>query len=746
MKVKLLIFFLVPFSFQLMSYECSFNTSAYIEKLDNPANIELLKITFNKHKKYVKDVLKIATSPSENIDPELKKKYKGLVEVAYKFGTCKMRAEFSINGDWKDHISFREGQIFNSLKVRLREGNILSKVKFKLLLPKTRNGINEVFGALFLKKLGYISPTSSIINTEVNGVQGNLLFQESDAKELLEDNKRRESAIFEGDENLTWIQNDEISLFELNDIAAARQVNTKWALKGPTSTEISLSSYLKIQNEFLNRRSQSEAKSLYYFNPNPPNKNEFSKYHLLILAVNGAHSLKGHNRKFFWNSLKNQFEPIYYDGNIKIESIRSNIEFNDIDKKELGFFLSEFEDLNFSFLYKKINALYNEKFYKDFADNASVDIETAREFCKKALEIIIKNIEFLENKRDTEKFDKPFSVKEPQYQAYLANKINEYPINIKYVGIKKYINNLELYEIYCFPIDITCEDSFINQTDLMEIISKNSLDESLTTLLKGPNINEEKVKNFKSKEIFIKFTGNSFIELDEKNKILTLNQAEKNDWFLIENSNLKDFLIEFKGAKKNVVEAGTSSQRFNQFGLTGCLTIYNSFFDNTSLYADQGFCEDVVNLISSKGDIDKLSIDFAAYDALDIDFSEINIDTINIIEAGNDCVDVSSGRYSLNSAFAQYCGDKALSVGESSYLDINNLKTIKSSIGLSSKDSSIVNILSIEATDTDICLESKKKKQEFNGALINLITNKCNNKNFYSDKYSQISIKEVSEL
>ena len=276
-------------------------------------------------------------------------------------------------------------------------------------------------------------------------------------------------------------------------------------------------------------------------------------------------------------------------------------------------------------------------------------------------------------------------------------------------------------------------------------MSRNSLDESLTTLIQGPEIQDRIVKTFRNKGILIKYTGDSSIEVNERKRILTLKQARKDDWFLIEDSNLENFSIRFNGAKSDK-KSNISSQRFNKFGLTGCLTIYNSLFKNTSLFADKGSCEDVINLVSSKGEISTLSVDFAAYDALDIDFSEISIDQIDINKAGNDCIDVSSGIYSFSSAVVKFCGDKALSVGESSYLLIESLKILEASIGLSSKDSSIVDISSIETKDTDICLESKRKKQEFNGALINLSSNKCNSEYVHADKYSKILIKEESEL
>ena len=45
-----------------------------------------------------------------------------------------------------------------------------------------------------------------------------------------------------------------------------------------------------------------------------------------------------------------------------------------------------------------------------------------------------------------------------------------------------------------------------------------------------------------------------------------------------------------------------------------------------------------------------------------MDFSKIDIDKISVNNAGNDCIDLSSGKYKILSALLNSCGDKAISV------------------------------------------------------------------------------------
>ena len=70
--------------------------------------------------------------------------------------------------------------------------------------------------------------------------------------------------------------------------------------------------------------------------------------------------------------------------------------------------------------------------------------------------------------------------------------------------------------------------------------------------------------------------------------------------------------------------------------------------------------------------------------------------------------------------------DKALSVGEKSFVKLKNFQVLQSKIGLSSKDSSITHIENAMIKNTELCIEAKRKKQEFSGGIINLNHYNCN--------------------
>ena len=301
---------------------CDFKTGEYIEKLQNPVNIQNIQINVPKSAKYAKNVIKVFSSSSFNILPDLKKSFKAEIVVNYQFGRCEFKGTIKQNGDWKDHIGLLSGgRPYRSLNVKLDTGNVVSAVQFKLLIPKTRNGENEILASLILKELGIISPETFAVEVGVNGVSTTMLFQESAHKELLEKNHRREGPLFEGDEELLWSYKD-FNNFELEDISLSRMTNKNWFEKGKSS-QTSLSAYSALQSAYLDYATNKKKAQYLVVTPNKKKGSEFSEYMFALLAMNGAHALRPHNRKFYFNAITSKFEPIYSDGMVSFKKLEN---------------------------------------------------------------------------------------------------------------------------------------------------------------------------------------------------------------------------------------------------------------------------------------------------------------------------------------------------------------------------------------------------------------------------------------
>ena len=180
-------------------------------------------------------------------------------------------------------------------------------------------------------------------------------------------------------------------------------------------------------------------------------------------------------------------------------------------------------------------------------------------------------------------------------------------------------------------------------------------------------------------------------------------------------------------------------------GYTGCLNFFDTILRNVKIKFSGSKCEDAVNFVRSEGNIEKIEVINSAFDGVDADFSKIKFDNIIIKKSGNDCLDFSYGNYLLKNSNIFSCGDKGISVGESSYLEIKKSIIENSETGIASKDFSEVEILNIEILNTKYCFQAYNKKQEFSGGLIKIENSKCGKTNQFvlnKDKNSEIIYKK----
>ena len=227
--------------------------------------------------------------------------------------------------------------------------------------------------------------------------------------------------------------------------------------------------------------------------------------------------------------------------------------------------------------------------------------------------------------------------------------------------------------------------------------------------------------------------------------------SEKNEFNIFQNKPgaraffykgmLKNLDINFYGYNKQFVNK-LPNYPVDQRGLTGCLSLIHLQVSNINIRANNSSCEDAVNIINSKGSLNEINIQDSFSDGLDVDFSEVEIDRINILSSKNDCADFSAGKYKLNELNLTHCGDKGLSVGEKSFLELNKIIVDNSSIGIASKDSSITKMNSAYLKNLKTCVSAYNKKQEFYGGLIEAKNIECKNYAYKTDvdKNSKIII------
>ena len=699
-----------------VSYSSETNSNdCFNNYYDKKNNIYLNQITIetNESRKWYKNILSIYQSFIENdiIEKKYKKKHKVLLIAKYSNGEiCKYSAYIRVKGLSRFHLS--KENFITSMDVKLISGHINNITGFNLFLPSSRSHKNEIFVNSFLESLGFIVPRIQMINVSFNKKNQKFIFIEKFNKEFLENNKLREGPIYL---NANTVKNIGFNSFKIE--------NTNW-IKNDFERFISASEGLKKINNFFSLKKGDNR----LFNTdkliNNDNKILIDNYHAALMSLNAFHGLGLNNQVFYFDLNKDIFLPIYNDGKSRF------LKDKNIDDGNFNSQLENYKDfIPKNDLKTKINKI-----------NLTNLLETLK---IRGLVItyndLNNHIDLILNRLD--KINEIYMIENSNHETFDAK--NEK--NFKSLYLSDY--DQKIFKI-CDNFSFNCNKfNFINLSQ-SKILKQKKLPENLLkqSFVKTNHIYlgsdqdeiDDNFRNFSNKISFGKFklyTNNDvqIIKNDKINRILELKQINENGRAIILGDEINNWNITFKG----VVSTG-DYKNFNN--LTGCITFLDLNILNLNLYSEWGHCEDSVNFIRTSGKNNIIHVINSYSDGVDVDFSNISFDKITIKNSKNDCIDFSGGNYKIYSSDLNLCGDKAISVGEFSDIEVFKSNIENSNIGIASKDSSNTTVHNIIITNVEYCAAAYKKKQEFSGGYISFDKINCQNyfKKFLIDKFSKI--------
>ena len=732
-KIKIILLpalILILFSSSVLSNKLSCNTDN-IDKFIEAENIKFIDITIPNSKKWVINYIKALQDTNRDILDKYKKKFSAKIKVRFANELeCIYPSEVRINGDHKDHLG--GSSTISSLDVKLLAGNINSVIKFKLFIPHTKGGANEIFSTALLKELGFLAPITYHVPAIFNGQETTFLFQEKITKEFIESNDLREAPILEGDERFLFA-ND---MFSSGDrFGLARIINNDWAEKGYTSLNISKTALTELNKaylEYLLGYHIYENRNARFFGYIPfSNENSIDKYrgfHTILVAIGASHGLRPHNRSFYYDPIYRHFRPIYYDGNSRITNTTRGFIYygNKVNRDEI---------MGSSFAIQSLNKLNQKHFHSRLKD---LGLNYSLEEVSLMIEKIIANINIMKDPRNIN-----LQHKNP-YLSYFSN----YKDLVQRENKKKLVfsTERESYVEVCDLLLTSCHHDKLAIRDYSKLLEGRYSDDSGNSYIFIGNKQEyltgintqsheiEKVLDLKDGVQLVVY-GSSNVRVDKKEKEIELFQSKISDRFLIKGGKLKDWSIKFIGLTDEKIN---NEQRFNQNLLTGCLTLLDLNVDNVSIELDGALCEDGVNLVRVNGDINNVIVNNVLSDAIDVDFSKLNFNKIIVKDGGNDCIDLSFGEYHINYTDLSDCKEKAISVGEKSKLTINLAKISNSNIGIAAKDSSVVNINAVTTKSISTCFSAYNKKQEFWGGKITVKKHNCQPNQVFQQKRSLV--------
>ncbi|MEM7367379.1 MAG: CotH kinase family protein [Bacteroidota bacterium] len=164
--------------------------------------------------------------------------------------------------------------------------------------------------------------------------------------------------------------------------------------------------------------------------------------------------------------------------------------------------------------------------------------------------------------------------------------------------------------------------------------------------------------------------------------------------------------VEFRGLDNLDIEEWT---------LTGAVTFYESPVRVTHCLFTENTCEDALNLIRSPFSLQNSGISHTFSDGFDADFCRGELRNCFFSHTGNDGMDFSGSEIQVFDCKVLGAGDKGISVGEQSTVQVWDLEVREAITAAASKDLSTLTIHSIQLEDCQTGFAAYQKKPEFGG-------------------------------
>lgn len=646
------------------------------------------------YKKYVNLLSKIKNDSSRSIKEDYKSKY-FKVFGGYTDASGSQRlfsGKARITGDWKDHVDIEKH--LSSLSVSLKEGNIGGIVRFRLLLPETKNGNDEIFWSLLMTELGFPVPYRRILELEVMGQKLPMILEEKPAKEFLESNAMRETPIVEYDERQLWSMLYEFDSWEAEGLMNINQLKVKNSqfLKNKIAYEIS---YRGLKYNF---------KKTAEF---------FTKFEEVNKAY-APHGLGAHNRKYIYDAFYNTHIPIYFDGMVEpktTEEAECAEDYVTLEGAKLSMAnLLQKHDPRIRKLAARFRDRVLDSHFPDWYGCVAARVfETVGN--AKLTPLVVEPI------------INPSEWTAADVQIPFPGRVIPWVYRYDpYLGV---MWRCEFKQAAVAGDDGLCEEISeklkrrVFTGDDPAQTSASGRQHSFLEVVYTPRRNEQfKRLNLKGEHYRIRVPSGTttFVKLSAENSSIQVELEDETSLVAFYGSKFQRSRIDISSKK---IEPVQNDVRYDNRLLTGCATFVDSTVDDSKIFSNGCGREDAINFIRVKGKGLSIEILSASFDAFDADFSDLQIAHIAVRNAQNDCLDVSSGIYNINSAEFFDCGDKGFSFGEKSIATVTDIAINNANIGIASKDGSQVwigKLLRIE--DVATCLTSYQKKQEFGSGAI----------------------------
>lgn len=177
--------------------------------------------------------------------------------------------------------------------------------------------------------------------------------------------------------------------------------------------------------------------------------------------------------------------------------------------------------------------------------------------------------------------------------------------------------------------------------------------------------------------------------------------------------------------------------------LTSAVTFYECQVTLNHVSVVHNHCEDALNLVRSRFEIDALEIAWTYADGFDADFCEGTVQNSWFHDTGNDGMDFSGSHITVKDCRINRPGDKGISVGEHAYVKVaGGVEVTDAPIGMAAKDLSELTVEGAILQRCKVGFAAYQKKPEFGPGFIfaKAVEMKGNEQNYRLGNGSQLQM------
>lgn len=745
--------FFIPKEYEF-SAEALWDITKY-SLMSNTSDIKIDDFVINADFKNINRFYNQLDQPSETNNT--KKYSKG----TFIFDTSSYKIKFRPKGDRAIHYVKDKP----SFSIKVLKGEALKGMNhFSLQNPSIRNFLSEYLWLELLKNNNIITPDYHFVNLLVNGNDlGIYSYEEKPTTFMLERLGKKNSSILKFNETYGTdiTTNPEISVINSEDVPLKNQkiatsilrkfINGKSTVSETFDIE-KLATFFAISDLCKTYHALYAKSARFYYNtytnllePIPFDGHAGSEGPLLTSELVDNNNPIGQSEfpnwiKLFFNNKNNDFVDLYYN---KLNYFSSTKNINNIlsdvileEKLELSkkiiYRLFPLEQTNLmpyyfdyrkylmqssEFIRAKLSKDYNIQFFADINDS-SIHIKSynlsSDKMPIKIVNIHSKNISYKINKTINFKqnFELDFSSKDSIFNDILTNK----KLEVEYLtmGGKKILKEINLFP-YKEESGNYSSNYLQKLINLKQVIRKEN---NLFFKHKITNLNEIliipkslKLKiiagqqiNFENEGAIISY-GDLHFDGDEKSSILIKSRY---------NSATAGYILAI-GSSEIIINGVEFNNLANpeEKDIPGSVTFYNSKVSILNTIFNNNSSEDFLNLVECEFILNDIIFKKCESDCFDSDFSNGKLLNTSFSLSKNDGLDVSGSNIQVNNLVFSSIGDKAISAGENSTLNLDNISIKNSEIGITCKDGSFINSSHIDLINVRVPIALFKKKNRY---------------------------------